>query len=599
MVFGKQTYMLLIALLMLFLQCSSPGGGGEELAGNTKATIECRSDADCASGKACYTELGICLDVAPEGLAFSVYVEPEAGAGFLPVVFDNAKTDAQGAIDLQVPAPIEIKGVCAFAPENPDQAVLELVGGRIIAATPTSICGMALKSEARVSDRQEVGHDWTFSLFVLPHVPYTLTFLPDERPNSVDLTALPTFVSAGVFDEPVTNYRFLLPSKQAYIASTIVGVVTFDTEGLLPVQNAVVTGFAGGIKGTKAVTDSQGRFKVVLPPDEWGLTLRVEPVAKDATFVGREFYYDALPKDLRTVRLVLGEQPQKYRLLVHVYGVSGQDIVPVPLAGVIAERVGQGEIGYQASVTGKDGVAPMTLFAGSYRVVVTSPMDSPFATKEFMVNVSSDNQVFHAQLPKRSVVKGVVASVDENTPVSSAVVTVQTNSLFALSGEPSSAPEVSTTVVTDENGAFSVMLDPGRYAVTVVPPAGSKLARFSQPLLEVGEEDLFLKISLPKGVLVKGKVRSAVDGVPLPTAQVQFYFKVGAQGGYSGTWSLQDSAFGQVVQLAGFTKSDNLGQFQVMLPPINAERSEPRFTGADNGGEPASFGLPGIEVQKM
>jgi hypothetical protein len=590
--------MLLIALLTVLLQCSGTGGGGEKPGGTTQTTIECRSDADCGSGKACHTELGVCLDVAPEGLEFSVYVEPEVISGFLPVVLDTARTDAQGAIDLQVPVPIEVKGVCAFAPENPYQGILELLGGRIIATASTPISGIALKSEAKVSDRQELGHEWTFSLSVLPDVPYTLTFLPDERPNSQDLSTLPTFVKTGIFHEPVTNYRFLLPQKQAYIASTIVGVVTLDTEGLFPVQNAVVTGFAGGIKGTKAVTDSQGRFKVVLPPDESGVTLRVEPDAKDVTFVGREFYFDAFPKDLSTVHLVLGEQPQEYHLLVHVYGVSGQDISPIPLARVEATRQGQGEIGYEASATGKDGVAPLTLFGGSYRLVVTAPMDSPFGTKEFLVDVSSDNQVFHAEMPKRSVVRGVVVSFDQDTPVPSAIVTIQTNSLSALSDAPASAPEMSMSIITDNDGAFSVMLDPGRYAITVVPPTSSTLARFSQPSIEIGEDDVLLKISLLKGVIVRGSVRSALDGAPVPTAQVQFYFRVGTSGGYSEPWSLQDSAFGQVVQLAGFTKTDVSGLFQIMLPPVKAQRNEPELGGEDMGGEPSSFGLPGIQVEK-
>lgn len=590
--------MLLIALLIIFTHCSESGEEVRSVGMTPHAKLECRSDADCGLGKACHTELGLCLELAPEGLEFSVYVEPAPSSGFLPVVFESVTTDAGGAIDVQLPRPVQVRGICAFAPESPEQTVLELLGGRLIATASTTISGIALISETKVSDQQELGTEWTFSISVLPGVPYILTFLPDERPNSSELSTLPTFFTVDLFDESVTNYRLLLPQKQAYIASTVTGVVTLDSEGQSPVRNAVVTGFAGGLKGTKATTDSQGRFKVVLPPDEWGVTLRVEPDPKDATFVGREFYFDALPQDLKGVHLVLGKQPQKYRLLVHVYGVSGQDLMPVPLAGVKMQRLGEGELEYHASATGKDGVAAFTLFGGSYRLVVTPPADAEFASKEFFVDVISDNQVFHAQLGRRSLVRGVVLSADQKTPVPSAIVTIQTNKVSALSGSPSSGTEMSASVITDNDGLFSVMLDPGLYAVTVVPPASSKLARFSQPVLEIGEEDLFLKISLPHGVLVRGTVTSSLDGAPLPDTRVQFYFKVNPPSRFSEPWSLQDSAFGQVVQLAGFTNTDTLGQFQLTLPPINPNRNEPQYAGEDSGGRPFSFGLPDIEVEK-
>ncbi len=564
----------------------------------------CADDGDCAAGEGCVA--GMCLPLAQEGRSYSVILTPPAGSDLIQDQFAGVAVQAGGTMDLTMTDPVDVRGIGAFTPDamtpslnsNQELEVLEPLGGLLVATAPGVIAGTQFRSEAFVQASQKVGEDWTFVLRLLPGIPYEVTFVPSEDPARGALARLPTYTFAAQFSKSETGFKVLVPSKTEYLASSVVGVIFLDEEGSQPVQGAKVSSVGSGMKGTTGVTDDQGVFRVVVPPGAGHLTLRVEPGKGSPPFPIREFVYAKGARELvanATPRFVVGPVPPVRDILIQVFSIGDQTLTPVPQARIEAEGQAGGGLASGYSVTGVDGIARLSLLEGVYALAVIPPEGSAYAARVSTLDLSAsqDTNVFHVPLSRRTRIAGVVVRDDDGAPVVGAAVTFQSDRVSAFEGTSLAPHEATASAVTGADGAFEVLLDPGVYAMTVIPPPSAGLARFGQPEVDLTVGDAQVTVRLVRGALVRGRVLAAGSGSPVPGAHVQVFFDLSDE---DVTPAFVGTSYASSIQMVGSAGTDAEGRFSVVVPDTGAPDGSYDGGGDGPGSEEVGFGLPAVEV---
>lgn len=562
--------------------------------------LGCKSDRECSAGEGCAD--GLCLPFAREGLTFSIVVVPPADSGLIPDQFTGVSVQAGGAMDLTLTRPVEVRGIVGFAPDATtpaaDAIALETVGGLLVASAPGLIPGTQFRSEASVQGQQKGGEEWTFVLRLLPGILYSTTFIPATEPARGVLAQLPTFSFTAQFAKSESGFRVVLPSRKEYEDSIIRGVVFLDETGTQPVRGAKVTTVAPGMKGTSAITDEQGVFQIVAPPGTLALTLRIEPGKGSLVFPVRDFLYPGGAAELSTgatPRFVVGPVPPVRDILLQVFSVSGQVLSPVSQARVEAEGQAGGGLASGYAMTGPDGVARLSLLEGVYALAVIPPEGSPYAARVNTLDLeaSKDTNVFHVPLSPRVKVSGLVVRDRDGMPVPKAVVTLQSDRITAFEGTSFSSMEFTVSAVSDADGSFNVLLDPGIYAFTAIPPQASGLARFGQPEVDLTGGDAAVTVRLVEGALVRGRVLAGGSGEPVFGAQVQTFFEIlngAVRPAFVGT------SYASSIQTVGSAVTGADGRFSVVVPDFGAEGLGGQYGEDLPGGDAQGFGLPAVEV---
>lgn len=593
---------------------------------------ECAVDGDCGEGSGCALPAGACVAFAEEGQVFSVLVKPQGDTDLLPDQYAGVPVGAGGRLDLTMDDPIEIRGVAVFgnsdlvAATGQAPANAETVGGYLVATAPGLIPGTQFRSETKVyaslaqanglgeiaemeGTDTEAGYQPTFVLRLLPGLTYSLAFIPDLEDD--DLPDLPVHDVSAQFSKS-GRFDIVLPSRKQYLDAKFTGLVVLDEAGSQPVEGARVTGSVGdGTSGTTATTDGLGVFTLVLPPGQGLVTLRVEPGQSSPPFPEFEFVYAEGLTELAamaTPRFVVGPVPPEREIILQVVNVTDDSLVPVPQARVEAHGQAAGGKASGFGIAGSDGVVKMTLLEGVYSLTIMPPAGSMFASNQTVLDLETkkNEEVFVVPLGRREKIQGRILRMEGGEGVPGAVVTLQTNQVSAFEGAQQGTQDFSVDVVTDAIGGFEVYVDPGLYAISVVPPAWSGLARFSQPSVDLTVGDAALNVSLPDGALVRGHLqRIDADGkaVPLDSAQVQFYFEAPEDKLGGGYWALDQTSFATAIQLAGSSTVDDQGAFSLVVPQLDLtliDGGEPR-PGTDppyNGDatSKSAYGLPAVEV---
>jgi hypothetical protein len=463
---------------------------------------------------------------------------------------------------------------------------------------------------------------WTFELKVVPGLPwaYDVVFLPDARPADPDLPDLPPFRFQAHFTSG--RYDVLLPGRGEY--TKVAGRVVFGEEGKFPgVPGARVTAVGTAdvavqqTTSSTAVTDAGGDFTVVLLA-KGPIVLRVEPGQKSKLFHPKQF--DLAPSaawdsqkvnDIANAVLDLGPAPIARELAVQVL----DETMTTPVASAILQVTSADGVSFTA-VTGSSGVAKVNLIDGAHRVAVLPPPESPYAASYADLDVAegaSPNKML--LLAKRPVIEGKVVRHASGAGVGGALVTLSTNHLPALGDVSLGLQDESFSVVTAADGTFRVAVDPAPYALSVIPPAGSGLPRYSQPVIDLTGGDKLVSVPLPEGALVYGTVTRAspdtgsgkVGAIPVPDAQVRFFYEVAAGASVADLWSgSQEATFAAAVQVAGAARTLADGTYTAVVPVL--VQVDGKYGGGiptpgeanDAGpGTAASFGLPDTDVDSL
>ena len=613
--------------LLVAVACSSPAGT-ERPAGSTPRQPEgsasfspvCTTDSDCAAGSGCVQ--GACVVYPTTETLFAVAVDPGEKSGLLSEQFGGVRIGPGGTVNITMPDPMTVSGVVALQAGHGNDLIdsgppevdanAPRVSGRLVATAPGLVPGTQFRSEAKVGlEPDENGV--TYTIKVLGNRVYELAFLPDDP-------ALPPYYMSALF----TSGRFdiLLPDPSEY--TRVEGVVVRGPkESPEPVRGARVTASVAQPLGQKSVqaaalTDEQGVFSLIVT-GKGAIRLRVEPGKESPLFDPKEFDtgVEAQVGEVGVVRKLA--EPLNVGPILPVRRVTVQVVdQDAPVRGALLDISTQGG----ASLTGatdSNGVAVFDCPEGTYRLAVMPPPGSRVAAAIFPLVVDKDLTARPA-LSLRPRLKGKVVRGSTGDGVAGAVVVVSTNRILALGDVARALQEVAFEATSDPSGAFELYLDEGRYALTVVPPGESGLARFAHPDLPFGQGNWAVTIPLPEAVLLHGQVfRLDPSGAPEPlaSAQVSFFFDAGR---YTTIWSIeQDSSFAADVQLAGAAITDAAGRFKVVVPTIAQEGASKGGGGAiapatgagpDTQGANASyesgsdsgsnaFGLPDVDVEPM
>jgi hypothetical protein len=616
----------LLALLILSIGLVGCGGSDSAFDGDVTtldlASSEysprggCSSDKDCLSGQGCYHQLGVCLDFPYNNPQFSVAIDPPLDKMVVGDQFVGVTPGLDGNLDLTLASPAVLSGTIFHAADlsswndylRSGEANLVAKGpscpGKLVATAHGRISGTQLRSEALAVFNDENGV-WQYQLPLLPGSSYDATFIPSAADGTVTLP--PHRLSLKATSS--SKFDIVLPPKDGYVK--VDGIVLLAET---PVVGAKVSSLIGDLAiGTSAVTDAEGRFSIILPPEAGrvsilvkpGLDSRPFPVTEVAWEEGLEQFMDEYQSSPLVVVKIDTDIPLRQ---ISVQVLSGEESLPVGLAKVTFNgTLAKGS--YSTSgITDENGILTLPLFEGSYQVTVVPPGDSGFATTRRVIDlVHSQYQAFMIYLDPRVKIRGTV--LDNGIGVPKSNVMLMTDRSDVLTASFSGANDVFFSTMTNDFGEFEVAVDPGRYAITVTPPAG--MARTAGASLDL-DTDKYLTINLPQATLIRGKVNFATGDLVPAGSRVRFFLNIDDP---SKLWAIdgtnfagellkiadvimiQDGFFEDVVPLLEWTEnksgSEEIDHTTDSPPEYDSEPSDSTPPAEDEGG--AGFPLPPIQ----
>ena len=162
-------------------------------------------------------------------------------------------------------------------------------------------------------------------------------------------------------------------------------------------------------------------------------------------------------------------------------------------------------------------------------------------------------------LPPKATLSGTIFSAAGGAVPGVAIAATRT-AIDPTSNCGSSIVAASSSGISNADGSFQIMVDPGTYRLDFDPPAGAAVPRLTQTGVVVTATSSSMgSVDLPSGELVNGEVHAA-DGSLLPSVDVRF-FRLACSGA--------DQCYGPMrVEpiLSAETHSDTNGAFQAVLP---------------------------------
>ncbi|MCB9552297.1 MAG: carboxypeptidase regulatory-like domain-containing protein [Myxococcales bacterium] len=330
--------------------------------------------------------------------------------------------------------------------------------------------------------------------FVLPLTPFWPTEIGGRRAVVYSLTLRPEEADRyppARFDDvrlPEDGARidFELPAADRLPA--VEGEVLISEENPNPIEGLRVFAVDAEQRrvSTETTTDATGRFVLRFWPGEraQALVLRVRRAAEAGPLpeVDMPIEAPASADDARPfVRVLLGPLPS-------TTVVSGRiDDGATPIGGVVARfrgAIGAGVYELDAGPTDAEGRFTATLYPGVYRVDLEPPADAPWRLARFRAEIGPDaalSWILQPRTPVRGLVRDSAGAPLPRARVEARLIVAQ----FAdpTLAEPGEAPPARTRQTeTDDEGRFTLLLDPGEHRLHVVPPAESGLPTSDHPL---------------------------------------------------------------------------------------------------------------------
>lgn len=463
-------------------------------------SFDCPDDGACDDGLVC--AFGRCVDPSDQRLTL-VDIEVDPSSASLPVqdVFD-VDLRASPRVDVALAGGVSVSGRVQHDGDGVDAFVL--------ARPARSIAGRVLAPTAQTNG------DGAFSLLAVDGFRYGLTVVPSDAslPIVYDDTG---FRARG--DEQSLD-PVLIPSEEELVV--VSGrVVSGQGVALLGVKDVDVRlkGDDGRVWSSTSRTAEDGSFQVVLARGLAGLTLEVRPTAENAGYpeVHVAGVDGSASVDLGDIDLGFVSAPVAFTATV----VSSDGSPAAGAIGYFRGAVGNGEFRASATTDGA-GRLELSLPAGTYDVAVVGPAGAVrsglLVSAQLAVPVTGQAPVF--ALAPRVAWSGVVRD-DAGAELAGAGLDVVRVGAVDGTLEPALEDQlVAFASTTDDNGAFSLSLDPGRYRVSTRPALGSNAPAFSE-LVTIPPEGLERDVELPGRAVVAGT--AVFDGEPVPGAFVRVF----------------------------------------------------------------------------
>lgn len=416
-----------------------------------------------------------------------------------------------------------------LAPTRRLDARLSTVGGeavavQAVASRPSLMPGADVVSYQTVPDLD--GH---FEL-ALPPATYQLRLLPQNPADQLypPLTRTVELAEGDVRLEISFPNLADLPSLRGRVVSAL-------GEGLPQTSVYALDASSGWLLSSWVTTDDDGNFAMALSPDvapDQQLRVIALPAAarpNDAPSWSTRLVRHVTWSADAVVEMAMPPLPSPVAVVVPVQGRDGTGL-PVAISGCRLDFSAdltdpKSETTAHFAVTAisdEQGRASVSLVAGpnqnrTYRVGVTPPAQSAFAgtVLELPVGPLADQGILETiELTLRPVVTGRVLT-PTGSPVAGAFVMPQMNETPLLVG-------VTSVTQTDDDGGFSLGLDPGTYDVDFLPPAETLVARWSLTALSVEQDGQLGDIVLPRAAAALLEVRDAT-GLLVPDVHIRLY----------------------------------------------------------------------------
>lgn len=607
---------LLMAMAIFLIACGTSLEEKRQTGSySTKSNDICTSHSDCGPLRGCLVQAGVCLDYLNENQVFTIAVDPGSGSDLIPDQFPSFPVGNNGQLNLTLTEPLVVRGVVAFGVDpamfTPETAGNSYLSGRLIATAPGYIPGTYFRSQADVSATANTSADgpWTFEIRVVPGLPwpYDVVFLPDPNIADPDLRKLPPFRTQVQFTSE--RHDIFLPARGEYMK--VSGRVVFNGHIGVAGARVIASGQSDyatlGVSSTTAITDETGSFSMILLARS-RVVLRAEPGDSSSVFRPKEF--EISPplgserfemNDASGLLLDLGEQPELRSISVQVLNSSMNE----PIANAIVQVTSDDGLSI-TGVTDGTGIVKLVVVDGTYRVAVMPPQESIYAARIADMEVTPESSPsFLLLLDRRAVICGRVIRQSTGQGVEGAVVTFSTNRLPSFGNVSLGLQDISFTTLTDMNGEFKVSVDPGRYALVVVPPIESGLPRYSQPVVDLSSGDSSMTIPVPEGALIYGKVTRATtksgkfEPVPVSNVQLKFYYYTPKGASVADMWAgAEEPTFAASVQIASTARTLADGTYTAIVPVL-LNNNDGNMYGGNEETPATGFGLPSTEVNPL
>jgi len=490
-------FTLALGALLVSVACDLREGEGD---GSARVEPLCRSAADCAAGDTCVPDLGACVSPEPNDLRVAVQLTPPPTAAYATTQYLGFTLDEANALDLSLPAPRRVRGSVGTLMEPNVLATLT-------ARAPGDIPGTEYRFTT--TSRKDQEDAWGYELLLAPTDEYYQVTV------TLDNDAFPPFNFFAKFAKENEVLDIDVPRLDDYY--TIRGLLVTDEATDTALDSVRVAAFSkrSANVSTVAAVGEDGSFELRVQPEPEGDTYRivVEPTKRTAAIPTVPLVEEQLVTgDVDLGRLALGDLPAPVAQPMAVEGPDGE-----PLAGTTVRCRGPvlGGTLTDEATTDSAGSVVLYLRKGSYECTCRPPAGSSAAAARWTDRVVAAGDPWSFALDEKLRVEGTVTEHSGARALRGlTVVAVHTDPDDPLHGR-----EVDTT--TDQHGRYALMVEPGVYALVVLPPDGAGLPVAIREGIQIATSAVH-DIVLPAATLVTGAVRGA-KGEGLAGVRVDFY----------------------------------------------------------------------------
>lgn len=483
------------------------------------------TESSCGPGLACHSNKWcVAANAAPEQVV--VRIKPPIESGQLTEHFALTVGPGQPERHLQLTEPAVLRG--SVLRQGELGVGKQWLAGTLVAAAKSEVEGVTLQYSAKTSAEAKLypgsPSPQGFELKVQPGYTYQLSFWPEAADK------IPPFYAEQIVGASRDDVRLELPPAQELVA----------VEGRLVSAGLPLVGLrvqlddaANRQVSTRAVTDADGRFVLIVGPQtetaylRFGPTNDVSGLPKGKLVSGCDMDKARKLGHLLLGDVELGHVGHPVPVVVQVSGPGGKPEAgatvrlqqQLPGAGLLPSLEGYTEV---HGLTDAKGEFRAAMPEGPLLVQVRPALTSLAGNWQQPIELSADQTApLQVLCPQRHVLSGTLVDASGKLVRDTDLVLRRESSQSAALLAQSSVGEQPVAARTDAAGRFAVPVDDGVWRVWVQPAdSNGAVARALAARVEMLGADTDLgTLALPAPVVVAGQIVDA-SGKALPGAVV-------------------------------------------------------------------------------